>query len=182
MSQQLSSFSLGGSFPGALSLIAAAFAAGPSFAQDGGAPCPADGFDVCFPNLEAGVPGAACGAAEPDAGAVTACVAGLCGSAAAEPEPGFFGYCCADGGSARYDEFCVLVVQTACPAVAEQCIDRCPPLELLTGTVSLAPPPSACVGGYPSFIASVCEADPFCCTTSWDAICAAAAIEASLAP
>ncbi|HWO08989.1 MAG TPA: hypothetical protein VNN80_05900 [Polyangiaceae bacterium] len=140
-------------------------------------------FDVCFPNLDAGAPSDACGAADPaDAAAVGACLENICGSEANEPQAGFFGYCCAQGGSVRYDDFCVLVVQTACPAVAEQCADRCPPLELLTGTVPLAPPPSACIAGYPAFIAEVCASDPFCCTTSWDEICAAGALAASLSP
>jgi hypothetical protein len=153
----------------------------PSRAQDATAAC-GGAFDVCFPNLDAGAPSAACGVEAADAAAVTACLEGICGSEATEPEPGFFGYCCAQGGSVRYDDFCVLVVQTACPTVAAQCADRCPPVELLTGTVPLAPPPSACIPSYPAFIAEVCTTDPFCCTTSWDEICAAGALAASLEP
>jgi hypothetical protein len=160
------------------------FAAGlavalPIGAQQAGAQCPAAGFDVCFPNLTAGAPNAACNPAEPDAAAITACLGSVCGGAAREPEPGFFGYCCAQGGSVRYDDFCVFVVQSSCDAVADHCVDSCPPLALLIGSVPLAPPPAACIGGYPPFIAAVCAADPFCCTTSWDVICATAALEAS---
>ena len=151
----------------------------PSYAQSAGTLCPAGGFDVCFPNLKAGAPNAACTAGEPGARAITACLRSVCQSAAAEPEPGFFSYCCARGGSVRYDDFCVFVVQSECPAIAEQCVDRCPPVGLLTGTITLAPPPAACLEGYPEFIAGVCEADPFCCTTSWDSVCAEAAVAAS---
>jgi hypothetical protein len=162
---------------GAIALSGAALAL-PSRAQDA---CGA-GFDICFPNLDAGAP-SACVAAEDDtdAAAIAACFADLCTSEVNEPEPGFFSYCCAAGGSVRYDDFCVLVVQTACPAVADACSDRCPPVELLTGTVPLAPPPAACIPSYPEFIADVCAADPFCCTTSWDELCAASALDASLA-
>jgi hypothetical protein len=140
--------------------------------------CPPGGFDICFPDLEAGAPNAACDAQEEDAAAITACLGSICSGVASEPEPGFFGYCCAQGGSRRYDDFCVFVVQSACSAVADHCADRCPPLELLLGTVTLAPPPASCIEDYPPFIASVCDSDPFCCTTSWDAICAGEALEA----
>jgi hypothetical protein len=150
----------------------------PSYAQSAGTLCPAGGFDVCFPNLEAGAPSAACTAAEEDARAITACLRSVCQSAAAEPEPGFFSYCCARGGSVRYDDFCVFVVQSECPAVAEHCVDRCPPVELLTGAVTLAPPPAACIEGYPESIAGVCKTDPFCCSTSWDSICSEEAFAA----
>lgn len=182
-------------FASALALLTAVIA-GPSHAQDaqscsagsdiGGSDIGGSdvgGFDICFPNLDAGAP-STCVAAEGDADgpAIAACFADLCSSQATEPQPGFFGYCCAGGGSVRYDDFCVLVVQTACPAVAEHCADRCPPVELLTGTVPLAPPPAACVPSYPPFIAEVCATDPFCCNTSWDELCAASAVEASLTP
>ncbi|MEO8177991.1 MAG: hypothetical protein ABI895_04070 [Deltaproteobacteria bacterium] len=159
--------------------LAAAVLSPPSYAQSAGTLCPAGGFDVCFPNLEAGAPNAACTAGEAGARAITACLRSVCQSAAAEPEPGFFSYCCARGGSVRYDDFCVFVVQSECAAVAEHCVNRCPPVELLTGTVTLAPPPAACIEGYPEFIAEVCEADPFCCSTSWDSICGEAAVAAS---
>ena len=165
--------------------LAATVLSPPSHAQSAGALCPAGGFDVCFPNLEAGAPNAACRAAEEDARAITACLGRVCQSAAAEPEPGFFSYCCARGGSVRYDDFCVFVVQSECAAVADHCVDRCPPVELLTGTVTLAPPPAECIEGYPEFIAEVCEADPFCCSTSWDSVCAEGAVaarEAAAAP
>jgi hypothetical protein len=148
-------------------------------AQEAGALCPAAGFDVCFPELDAGAPNAACDASAGGAADVTACLSNVCSGEAAEPEPGFFSYCCAQGGSVRYDDFCVFVVQTACPAVAEHCADRCPPLDLLTGTVPLAPPPAACISTYPAFIGAVCTSDPFCCSTSWDEICAASALELS---
>jgi hypothetical protein len=141
--------------------------------------CPAGGFDICFPELDAGAPNASCDPEEDDAAAISACLGGICSSVAVEPEPGFFSYCCAQGGSVRYDDFCVFVVQTACSAVADHCIDRCPPLELLVGSVPLAPPPAACIADYPPFISAVCNADPFCCTTSWDVICASAALAAS---
>jgi hypothetical protein len=164
----------------------ALFAAGlalawPSLAQEVGAAaaCPARGFDVCFPDLDAGAPSAACDGSADDAADITACLSRVCGGEATEPEPGFFSYCCAQGGSVRYDDFCVFVVQTACTDVADHCVDRCPPLELLTGTVPLAPPPAACIPTYPSFIAEVCSSDPFCCTTSWDEICAASALSLS---
>jgi hypothetical protein len=148
-------------------------------AQESSTLCPASGFDVCFPELDAGAPNAACDASSEDAVDVTACLGNVCSGEASEPEPGFFSYCCAQGGSVRYDDFCVFVVQTACPAVADHCADRCPPLALLTGTVPLAPPPQACIATYPAFIDAVCKSDPFCCTTSWDEICAAAAVEFS---
>jgi hypothetical protein len=158
-------------------------AAGIAVALPGGAQetlCPAGGFDICFPEFDAGAPNAACDPGEEGAAAITACLGSVCRSAAAEPEPGFFSYCCARGGSVRYDDFCVFVVQSACSAVAAHCIDRCPPVDLLlSGTVPLAPPPEACLDDYPPFIESVCGADPFCCTTSWDVICASAALEAS---
>lgn len=163
---------------GALLLVVGAVAL-PGRAQD--ASCN-EGFDICFPNLDAGAPNSCSApAGDADALAIAACFADLCTAEANEPEPGFFGYCCAQGGSVRYDDFCVLVVQTSCPAVAEHCADRCPPVELLTGTVPLAPPPSSCIADYPPFIADVCGTDPFCCTTSWDEICAASALESSLA-
>lgn len=143
--------------------------------------CPVGGFDVCFPNLDAGAPSAACDAADAAAPAIDACLGNICGGVANEPQPGFFSYCCAAGGSVRYDDFCAFVVQSTCPAVATECADRCPPLALLTGSVALAPPPEACLPSYPTFINEVCDADPFCCTTSWDVICAGAALEASSA-
>jgi hypothetical protein len=139
--------------------------------------CPADGFDICFPDVDDGAPNAACDTSEDDAADITACLGSVCSGQANEPEPGFFAYCCAQGGSARFDDFCVFVVQASCSGIADHCEDRCPPLELLLGTVTLAPPPEACLDDYPSFIAGVCAADPFCCTTSWDAICANEAIE-----
>jgi hypothetical protein len=158
----------------------------PSLAQEvppQAAACPAGGFDVCFPDLDAGAPSTSCDASgditAEAATAITACLSNVCGGEASEPEPGFFSYCCAQGGSVRYDDFCVFVVQTACTEVATHCADRCPPLELLTGTGPLAPPPAACVATYPSFIAEVCTSDPFCCTTSWDEICAASALALS---
>jgi hypothetical protein len=146
-------------------------------AQELGPLCPPEGFDICFPNLDAGAPNAACDASEENASDITACLGSVCGGVKLEPEPGFFAYCCAGGGSKRYDDFCVFVVQDACPKIADHCEDRCPPLELLLGTVSLAPPSEACLEDYPPFIAAVCDADPFCCSTSWDAICAGKAIE-----
>jgi hypothetical protein len=161
--------------------MAATVVSPPSYAQSAGTLCPADGFDVCFPNLEAGAPNAACTAGEEGARAITACLRSVCQSAAAEPEPGFFSYCCARGGSVHYDDFCVFVVQSECAAVAEHCVDRCPPVELLTGTVTLAPPPAACIEGYPESIAEVCKADPFCCSTSWDSICGEEAVAAASA-
>jgi len=158
--------------------IVASGAASPSQAQVAGAVCPAAGFDVCFPNVDAGAPNAACSATEPGAADVTACLGRICRGVASEPEPGFFAYCCAKGGSSRFDDFCVFVAQSECAAVAEQCADRCPPLGLLTGTVTLAPPPAACLDAYPPFVARVCASDSFCCTTSWDSICADEAIAA----
>jgi hypothetical protein len=143
--------------------------------------CPAGGFDICFPNLGAGAPNAACNATEEDAADITACLRRVCRNAATEPEPGFFGYCCAQGGSVRYDDFCVLAVQSECTAVADHCVDRCPPVRLLTGTVTLGPPPAACFDAYPAFIANVCDNDPFCCSTSWDSICAEEALSAGKA-
>jgi hypothetical protein len=151
----------------------------PTHAQEAGPACPAGGFDVCFPDLDAGAPSAACSATEADAAEITACLGNVCSSEAAEPEPGFFSYCCAQGGSLKYDDFCVFVVQSSCPAVAAHCADRCPPLGLLIGTVPLAPPPAACIGTYPPFIQAVCAADPFCCNTSWDELCETAALDAS---
>lgn len=150
----------------------------PTPTQLAAAACAAGGIDVCFPNLTSGAPNAACSTTEEGAGVVTECLARVCRSAAAEPEPGFFSYCCARGGSVQYDDFCAFVVQSECPAVAEHCADRCPPVQLLTGTVTLAPPLPACIATYPAFIARVCAQDEFCCSTSWDAICAQAAVSA----
>ncbi|MEY4546052.1 MAG: hypothetical protein RL685_2247 [Pseudomonadota bacterium] len=150
----------------------------PTPTQIAAAACAAGGIDVCFPTLTSGAPNAACSATEEGAGVVTECLAQVCRSAAAEPEPGFFAYCCARGGSVQYDDFCAFAVQSACPAVAEHCADRCPPVQLLTGTVTLAPPLPACIATYPAFIARVCAQDEFCCSTSWDAICAQAAVSA----
>jgi hypothetical protein len=189
----------------ALGLLGAAWcAAAPSFAQvDAGAPadagsfggagalgdasplvdalvpCPAAGFDLCFPDLSRGAPSATCDAPR-DAGArvVDDCLGGVCGGVETEPVPGFFEYCCALGGSERYDDFCAFVVQMECSAVAQLCVGRCPPLPLLTGTVPIAPPPPACLADYPRFVTRVCQMDPFCCSTSWDSICAAEALEA----
>jgi hypothetical protein len=165
-----------------LALVAALSSTVDSRAQDGGSLCPASGFDICFPNLSAGAPAAACSATEEDAADISACFASVCSPTAVEPEPGFFSYCCAAGGSVKYDDFCVFVVQTACPTVATHCADRCPPLALLTGTVPLAPPPAACLPDYPAAISAVCQSDPFCCTTSWDEICATAALAAGVVP
>lgn len=159
--------------------------AAPARAQDAGQ-CPVGGFDICFPNVSAGAPGAACEPEVPDASpaavlersVVSACLADVCGSKGNEPEPGFFSFCCAAGGSVQYDDFCVLVTQTACPDVATSCADRCPPLALLTGGITLAAPPEACLADYPPAIASVCQADPFCCSTSWDVLCSSAAVAA----
>jgi hypothetical protein len=169
-----------------VSCVAAAFVAAagvvvavPVRAQDAGTLCPASGFDLCFPNLDAGAPNAACDATAEGAAVVGECLSEVCSAETAEPVPGFFNYCCAQGGSVRYDDFCVFVVQSACLPVADHCADRCPPLELLTGTVPLAPPPEACLASYPSFIRSVCSSDPFCCNTSWDEICARTAAELS---
>lgn len=150
----------------------------PSHAQALATLCPRGGFDICFPNLEAGAPAAACSASEADAGDISGCLGQVCSGVAAEPEPGFFSYCCAQGGSVKYDDFCVFVVESACGAVADHCVDRCPPLALLLGAATLAPPPAVCIGSYPSFIAEVCSADKFCCTTSWDSLCAGEALEA----
>jgi hypothetical protein len=150
----------------------------PTPAQLVAAACAAGGIDVCFPNLTSGAPNLACSPTEEGAGVVTECLARVCRSAAAEPEPGFFSYCCARGGSVQYDDFCAFAVQSACPAVAEHCADRCPPVQLLTGTVTLAPPLPACIATYPAFIARVCAQDEFCCSTSWDALCAQAAVSA----
>jgi len=177
---QMKSMSLRLAVASAFALLSGALAV-PSHAQDASS-C-STGFDICFPNLDAGAP-STCSAEDDDADgpAIAACFADLCSSEVNEPEPGFFSYCCAAGGSVRYDDFCVLVVQTACPAVAEHCADRCPPVELLTGEVPLAPPPAECIPSYPAFIAEVCATDPFCCTTSWDTLCAASAFEASLTP
>lgn len=178
-STALGAFSLAG-----LAVLLAGTALAPSsHAQSAAATCPAGGFDVCFPNLQAGAPRLACGAAgsaatEPGAAVVSECLTRVCSSAATEPEAGFFSYCCAAGGSVEYDDFCVFVLQTECPAVAAQCEDRCPPLPLLIGTVTLAPPPPACIPTYPAFVARVCALDEFCCSTSWDAICAEAALAA----
>ena len=176
------STSLGLVLMSGLALIAALTSTPDSRAQDAGTLCPADGFDICFPNLSAGAPAAACSATEEDAADITACFTNVCSPTAVEPEPGFFSYCCAAGGSIKYDDFCVLVVQSACPAVATHCADRCPPLALLTSTVPLAPPPPACLPSYPAAIAAVCQSDPFCCTTSWDEICASAAVAAGIVP
>jgi hypothetical protein len=167
------------SFLFAVALIAAGVvAASEGNAQDLETLCPPDGFDVCFPNLDSGAPNAACDESEDSASDISACLGSICSGEELEPEPGFFAYCCAQGGSERYDDFCVFVVQDACPTIADHCEGRCPPLELLLGTVALAPPPAACLEDYPDFIAAVCNQDPFCCTTSWDAICAGEAIEA----
>lgn len=151
--------------------------------------CPEGGFDICFPNLEIAAPSKVCAvpadgvasssAAARDAATATVCLGKVCRSAANEPAPGFFEYCCARGGAQKYDDFCVWVVQEACSAVADLCAERCPSLELLTGTVTLAPPPAACLADYPPFIAGVCGLDPFCCATSWDGICAEEALAAS---
>ena len=176
------STSLGLVLMSGLALIAALTSTPDSRAQDAGTLCPADGFDICFPNLSAGAPAAACSATEEDAADITACFTNVCSPPAVEPAPGFFSYCCAAGGSIKYDDFCVFVVQTACPAVATHCADRCPPLALLTSTVPLAPPPPACLPSYPAAIAAVCQSDPFCCTTSWDEICASAAVAAGIVP
>jgi hypothetical protein len=180
---------------GALGLFTALSGlAAPTRAQALEAPCGGSGFDICFPDLDTGAPSKACAvssssgasasiasqsAAARDAATITACLGRVCRDAASEPSPGFFEYCCARGGSQRYDDYCVWVVQTTCSGVADLCAERCPPLELLTGTVTLAPPPSACFASYPPFIASVCAADPFCCATSWDSICAEEALAAS---
>lgn len=158
-------------------LVGTAFAP-ESQAQTAPLTCPAAGFDVCFPNLQAGAPSAACSATDPGAPVVTECLSRVCRSAATEPEPGFFSYCCAAGGSVEYDDFCVFALQSECPAVATHCEDRCPPLPLLIGTVTLAPPPPACIPTYPAFVAAVCAQDEFCCSTSWDGICAQAALAA----
>lgn len=166
------------SLAGLAVLLAGAAFAPPSQAQSAVTTCPAAGFDVCFPNLQSGAPSVACSATEPGAAAVSECLSRVCSSAATEPEAGFFSYCCAAGGSVEYDDFCVFALQTACPAVAAQCEDRCPPLPLLIGTVTLAPPPAACIPTYPAFVARVCALDEFCCSTSWDAICAQAALAA----
>lgn len=167
-------------------------AAVPARAQDAGSLCPAGGFDICFPNVDAAAPSAACtpegldeldseaaAAAELDASIASECLGSICSGEADEPQPGFFSHCCAVAGAERYDDFCVFVVQMACPAVGEQCAGRCPPLELLLGTVPLAPPTEACLEEYPSFIGEVCALDPFCCTTSWDVLCAESALQAS---
>jgi hypothetical protein len=161
-----------------LSVLAAGSVFAPASQAQSAATCPAGGFDVCFPNLEAGAPNAACTSTEEDATAITSCLRRVCRSRAAEPEPGFFDYCCARAGSVQYDDFCVFVVQSECPAVAEHCVDRCPPLQLLIGTVTIAPPPAACISTYPAFIATLCELDPFCCSTSWDSICTEEALVA----
>lgn len=147
-------------------------------AQRAAAACTAGGFDVCFPNLTSGAPNAACTPTEAGSAAVTACLGLVCRSAATEPEPGFFSYCCSRGGSVQYDEFCAFVVQSECAAVATHCASRCPPVQLLIGTVTLAPPTAACIATYPAFISAVCAQDAFCCSTSWDAICAQAALAA----
>jgi hypothetical protein len=167
-----------------LGLFAAALgAAAPGFAQvdagfpaDGSAPCPAGDFDICFPDLSMGAPNATCdGPADGGAAVANDCLSRVCAGAGTEPQPGFFEHCCALGGSERYDDFCVYVVQSECSAVADLCLDRCPPLALLTGTVPMAPLPVACLADYPAFVTRVCEMDPFCCTTSWDSICVAEA-------
>jgi hypothetical protein len=124
-----------------------------------------------------GAPGAACDATEDGAADVSACLGRVCAGVETEPEAGFFDYCCALGGSQRYDDYCAFVVLSECRAVTEHCVDRCPPLTLLTGTVPIAPPPRACLATYPAFVARVCAMDPFCCSTSWDSICAAEALE-----
>jgi hypothetical protein len=152
----------------------------PLRAQDAGL-CPVGGFDICFPNVSAGAPASACDPADAGAADVSACLADICGGKANEPEPGFFSFCCAQGGAVQYDDFCVLVAQTACPAVATQCAGRCPPLDLLTAGITLAAPPEACLATYPAAIASVCAADPFCCSTSWDVLCSSAALDANAA-
>lgn len=140
--------------------------------------CAAVGFDACFPNLLTGAPSAACDPTEPGAEVVSECLSRVCESEATEPQPGFFSYCCADGGAVGYDDFCVFVLQSECADVAAQCATRCPPLPLLIGTVTLAPPPADCIPTYPAFIARVCALDSFCCSTSWDGICAQAALAA----
>jgi hypothetical protein len=159
-------------------LVLALAVAAPGRAQDAGL-CPVGGFDICFPNVSAGAPSAACDPADAGAAEVSSCLASICSGKATEPEPGFFSFCCAQGGAVQYDDFCVLVAQTSCPSVATLCAGRCPPLELLTGTLTLAAPPAACLAEYPSFISSVCADDPFCCSTSWDVLCAGAALAAS---
>ena len=127
-----------------------------------------------------GAPSAACDASE-DGGTdvVDDCLSRVCAGVETEPAPGFFDYCCALGGSQRYDDFCAFVVQSECTAVADFCLDRCPPPPLFMGTVPIAPPPEACLADYPPFVAEVCAMDPFCCSTSWDSICAAQARELS---
>lgn len=146
-------------------------------AQDAGV-CAASGFDICFPSVTAAAPSLACASADAGAAEVDACLANVCGGKANEPEPGFFSFCCAQGGAVEYDDFCVLVTQTACPDVAALCAGRCPAVELLTGGITLAAPPEACLADYPAAIISVCTADPFCCSTSWDVLCSSAAVAA----
>jgi hypothetical protein len=113
-----------------------------------------------------------------EAADVNVCLRRICGAVAAEPEPGFFHYCCARGGAGQYDDYCAFIVQSECAPVAALCADRCPSVALLTGTVSLAPPPALCIASYPAFIGSVCKSDPFCCSTSWDSLCAGEALGA----
>jgi hypothetical protein len=158
-------------------LLGALLLAVPARAQDAGI-CPATGFDICFPNIATAAPSVACEPVDAGTADVNACLADVCSGKANEPEPGFFSFCCAQGGAVQYDDFCVLVTQTACPAVATLCAGRCPPVELLTSGITLAAPPEACLADYPAAITSVCSEDPFCCSTSWDVLCSSAAVAA----
>ncbi len=98
----------------------------------------------------------ACEVGDPMSASCDDCIAAVC-----DLDP----YCC----ETSYDETCVAEAQSiatcGCAAPEETCAhDVCQVGEILDPTCS-------------SCVESVCQADGFCCTTTWDALCVSNAVE-----